>query len=435
MHIEQEYLDVLNELQDHHALFSEFWNVGYVTEDDNLPTAAIRFDEYGDGFSFVINPKFWATLDLTEKTFVLAHECLHVYFDHGRRCINLKNKQVANIAADLVVNHYLVDVFGFKREDLQMTALGGSDKLCWRDTIFPPHIKAEPNRSLEYYYNLIMDEVQKIAESMSSLDDHEGLTGDSAGKGQQPTQAEKAQEIVDKVTARMSDDEMEDFEEKAGKGNKDENSTAKQVGSFAGGMRMKIRLGKIIKKRKWETVVEDVLGRFKGKERDISIEQWAQRNRRMVGLEGELLLPTEIDVVVPIRDRIDIWFYQDYSGSCTQYAERFFKAAASIPEDRFRVRGFCFDTQTHEVDFKKCEVRGGGGTCFRCLEDNIQQRIKDEGCKYPQAVFVITDGFGSDVHPEFPDRWHWFLTDDSRWGCQTRNIPKESTHYSLSDYE
>lgn len=448
--LDDEYLEVLNELQYHHALFAEFWNVGYVVEDESIPTAAIRFDEYGEGFSFVINPLFWETLSLTEKVFVLSHECLHVYFDHGRRSLQLENKHIANIAADLVVNHCLVDVYGFDRDDMQFLALGGVDKLCWRDTIFPPEIgiKVEANRSLEYYYNLIMEEAKKQAEQMKSLDDHSGMNGQpQEGDGDEQSEAEakaaaeraaeQAEKIVDKITRRMSDDEVEDFEEKADKGNKEENDTAKQAGSFAGGMRLKIRLGKVVKKRKWETVVEDVLGRFKGRERDITIEQWARRSRRMSGIDsGDLMIPTEIDEIVPVRDRIDIWFFQDYSGSCVQYAERFFRAAASIPEDRFHVRGFCFDTHVHEVNFRECEVRGGGGTCFAVLEQAIQEHIQTEGIKYPQAVFVITDGYGTNVQPEFPDRWHWFLTDEKNyWGDQTAYIPSQSKYYNLSDYE
>jgi hypothetical protein len=174
-------------------------------------------------------------------------------------------------------------------------------------------------------------------------------------------------------------------------------------------------------------------------ERERDIEVWTRDNRRLNMLGGDLMLPAEISDTAPIRDKIDLWFFQDTSGSCVDHAERFFLAAASIPEDRFRIRGFCFDTRVYEVDFRKGELQGFGGTAFQPIERHIQHVVEKEGCKYPQAVFVITDGYGSPVSPEYPDRWHWFLTEpDYMWGfgqSQTKFIPEKSRHYKLKDYE
>src|SRR3546814_18475794 len=54
--------------------------------------------------------------------------------------------------------------------------------------------------------------------------------------------------------------------------------------------------------------------------------------------------------------------------------------------------------------------RSGGGTRFDIIEKNIQKIMGIEKSAYPEGVFLITDGVGSSVTPEFPDRWHWFLT-------------------------
>jgi len=143
------------------------------------------------------------------------------------------------------------------------------------------------------------------------------------------------------------------------------------------------------------------------------------------------MLPAEVTETVSVRDRIDVWFFQDTSGSCRHLAERFFKAAASVPEDRFRVRIFCFDTKVYETDLKSGKLYGFGGTAFQPLEDEIQNIIqKEPRTKYPQAVFVVTDGYGSNIQPEFPDRWHWFLSEN-----YTRCIPSSSKRYNLKDYE
>ena len=151
----------------------------------------------------------------------------------------------------------------------------------------------------------------------------------------------------------------------------------------------------------------------------------------MSQITNDLLIPSEIDELIQIRDRIDVWFFQDTSGSCVSYAERFFKAAASIPEDRFNIRGFCFDTKVYEINFRDGKLQGFGGTCFAVIESEIQKIINKEKCQYPQVVFIITDGYGSKVHPLFPERWHWFLTEGGFKGL----IPNQSHIYNLSDFE
>lgn len=56
-----------------------------------------------------VNPEFWGQLTAGQKVFVLAHEVLHIAFDHPHQFRNVKNKQplIFNLAADAVVNHLL----------------------------------------------------------------------------------------------------------------------------------------------------------------------------------------------------------------------------------------------------------------------------------------------------------------------------------------
>lgn len=51
--------------------------------------------------------------------------------------------------------------------------------------------------------------------------------------------------------------------------------------------------------------------------------------------------------------------------------------------------------------------------------------------RYPEAVFVITDGYGNRVKPARPEKWYWFLTPGGSRYC----IPKECNIYNLQDYE
>ena len=91
---------------------------------------------------------------------------------------------------------------------------------------------------------------------------------------------------------------------------------------------------------------------------------------------------------------------------------------------------FCFDTNVEETTLASRKIYGGGGTSFRIIESHIQTLISTNGCKYPE-VFVITDGWGDMVKPKFPQKWHWFLTDNG----SNNYLPKESNIYNLKDYE
>src|SRR6056300_1582085 len=69
--------------------------------DDWLPTAAV------DGRNLYFNTQFFNAMDNKEIEFVVAHEILHMVFDHlGRR--DDRNPMLYNIAADYIVNNTLV---------------------------------------------------------------------------------------------------------------------------------------------------------------------------------------------------------------------------------------------------------------------------------------------------------------------------------------
>ena len=63
-----------------------------------------------DGYNIFINPQFTSHLDLTGKTFVLAHEIMHNLLNHLRRARELgHDSEKSNIAADYEVNITLAE--------------------------------------------------------------------------------------------------------------------------------------------------------------------------------------------------------------------------------------------------------------------------------------------------------------------------------------
>ena len=76
-----------------------------------------------DGYNIFVNPQFTSHLDLTGKTFVLAHEIMHCLLNHLRRAKELGHPmEKANIAADYECNVTLA-------KDLDLVSPGDIKKL------------------------------------------------------------------------------------------------------------------------------------------------------------------------------------------------------------------------------------------------------------------------------------------------------------------
>ena len=181
---------------------------------------------------------------------------------------------------------------------------------------------------------------------------------------------------------------------------------------------------------KWETVIKkwEMLSM---KFSEVEKEQWIRKSRRINSFNNGLILPSnsEIECLHMCKNKINVYFFLDTSGSCIHLAERFFTAANSLPKEKFDIKLFCFDTNVEEVSLQSQKVYGGGGTSFNIIEKKIQEeKIKTK--KYPSAVFIITDGYGNKVNPEHPNRWHWFLSSDNK-----QFIPTTSFSYDLTDFE
>jgi hypothetical protein len=99
----------------------------------------------------------------------------------------------------------------------------------------------------------------------------------------------------------------------------------------------------------------------------------------------------------------------DVSGSCRGFVRKFAAEARRIPKQHYDIECWAFDTALIEFDLKGTKVPYGGGTSFHQLEEYLCKRPK-----YPDLVFVMTDGDGTTVKPRLPNRWHVFLTYDHR---------------------
>jgi hypothetical protein len=234
-------------------------------------------------------------------------------------------------------------------------------------------------------------------------------------------------EFEDKLKSMSSEEELETLSEFVEGQIKDIQEECQQAGVSPGNTFIQVKMGKVKHKKKWETVIKKWASKYL---KEDEVEQWARRNRRLIFMPNDFMIPSDQEVDSFERDRIQVWFFQDTSGSCQGFINRFFAAAKSLPPEKFDVKMHCFDTRVFETTLESGKLYGFGGTSFSCIERYIQSYITKNGCSYPKAIFVITDGYGDNVYPEIPDRWHWFLSTNCDY-----NIPKTCKIFSLKDFE
>lgn len=433
---QEEWFSLSNELEKYHAVFYKMWKMGKPVFTNSMPTAFVGFDREGNQIIFGINPKFWNTLDLYNKALIICHECLHVILNHGQR-INKNFPELSNVTQDVVVNHILLSRYGFNRDLIK-----NWQKYCWIDTVFKGKKDVKKDETYEYYFNLLEKAECGVAKSGDGEGSGDGGKGDGDGNGtaqngsQQPQTIddhsklgdfgeEETKEIIEKLNEELNDGEKNTLKPLIDK-HLDNNS--KIAGKTAGNYWCFAEVGEVKKKSKWETVIKKWAS--KQMKEDGSNEQWARLNRRFSFVGNDLMLPSEMECDNFEDEKIDVWFFQDTSGSCAGFKDRFFKAAKSLPTTKFNIRLHCFDTQVYETSLESRKLSGFGGTSFVCIESYIKAKINKEKKPYPLAVFVITDGYGDHVIPEKPKNWYWFLSEE----CYNY-IPNESKKYMLKDFE
>lgn len=403
----KDLLEISKTLENYNSLFRLFWEIGNIQFSDTLSTAAISFDNIGNALMFLFNEDFWNSLDLYTKTFITCHEMLHILLNHGYRMVIHTDNEKANIAMDIVVNHLLINKFGFDREKLCVDW----KNYCWVDTIFTENIPLT-NKSFEYYYALIEN---KDIPSKSLFDSHD-ITGEAN---------EEINNFISKnILPEDIDSELEDILNK---------SACVINAGFGEGSWKPIKLSK--KFKRWELIVPS------SKKINVIdtriIDTWSRENKRtQFVLDDDLYLPGKhryYDKFLELK-MSEIWFFLDYSGSCVSFFEDFISAALALNSKKFITKLFTFDTLVQEInitdDKSIINVYGGGGTDFNCISKYIEHKIKTEPA--PSAYFIITDGFstGRFCTTEPLEKFHWFLVKNG----STQYIPKQCTVHALSDY-
>lgn len=428
MSLRAEYETLLMQMVDHHSIFYKLWSITSPRFSTQIQTACVYFDTNGNEIVMEFNEDFWKSISDTKKRFVICHETLHMLLNHGKRTIHNKRvSQLVNVCQDIVINERLVSMYGFRREEVDP-----DNEYCWVDTVFPKDYENMSTvDSFEHYFNILYKTMDDDDGNDSSDGREDG--GSGSGGGNLPNTVDDHDQMgsfedINTIAGGLSDDEIVHINEFI------ENNSPPYTdyGTVGGGKAVSLTIDRVPTKRKWETVIKKWASRYMiFSDRDV--EQWVVTDRRWNALNTDLMLPSDYEQEDSKNDfsKIDVWFFQDTSGSCAGFAKRFFDAARSLPTKRFNIRMFCFDTEVYETDIDTGKLYGFGGTSFSAIERHIQKLCGGvDGVAYPSAVFVITDGYGDSVNPQYPRNWHWFLSTNA-----THCIPSKSNVYNLKDFE
>jgi predicted metal-dependent peptidase len=330
--------------------------------DDWLMTAAV------DGRKLYFNTQFFNAMDNKEVEFVIAHEILHMVYDHlGRR--HDRNPMLYNIAADYIVNNLLVD-----------DRIGKKPRIvdCFQD------FKYRGWTSEEVYDELFKEAQKNGQEALEQLgemlDEHldlEGGDGDEDGEGNGKGRPKYSKAELDQI--------------------KDEIKEAMiQAASAAGAGNVPAGVARMIKemtesKMNWRELLRQQI------QSTIKSDYTFSRPSRK-GWHTGAILPG-----MNFQDTIDICVSLDMSGSIgNEQAADFLGEIKGIMEEYkdYKIKVWCFDTKVYnEQDFSAdggddlmdYEIMGGGGTDFMAN----WKYMKDNDI-VPKKFIMFTDGYAWD---------------------------------------
>lgn len=164
-----------------------------IVPNDKIGTAAT------DGHQVIYSPKFFRTLTDEQKQFVLAHEVMHVAFNHILRSKG-RDPRLWNIATDSVINQIL------KKEELPLIE-GGID------------IPEAVNHSAEEMY-------EKLLKKKERQNQQQNQQGESKSSGGSEQAQEQSQNQNGQQQANQQSDEVK--KQNGKNGNSEQNSDEKQ---------------------------------------------------------------------------------------------------------------------------------------------------------------------------------------------------------------
>jgi predicted metal-dependent peptidase len=342
-----------------------------IAADDWLPTAAV------DGRNLYYNTQFFNAMNNKEIEFVVAHEILHMVFDHlGRR--EDRNPMIYNISADYIVNNTLV-------RDRIGTIPSIVD--CYQD------FKYEGWTSEEVYDD-VYEEAKKNGEEYlkqlgEMLDEHLDMDEGDEGSSDGDVDEDGNGNATSKSKPKYSKEDMKQIKDEI-----KENMISAAQSAGAGNVPGAVQ--RIIKeltepKMNWREIIRQSV------QSSIRSDYTFSRPSRKGQMSGAILPSMDFE------DTIDIAVCIDMSGSIGEVQGKdFLGEIKGIMEEfpDYNIKVWCFDTRVYnEEDFEAndgkdlldYQLMGGGGTDFMANWTYMKEQDY-----VPKKLIMFTDGYAWD---------------------------------------
>ena len=336
--------------------------------DDWLPTAAV------DGRNLYYNTQFFNAMSNKEIEFVVAHEILHMVFDHLSRRDD-RHPMLYNIAADYIVNNTLV-----------RDRIGETPKIvdCFQD------FKYEGWTSEEVYDELFEEAKKNGEEAIQQLGEMLDEHLDNESDGDEGEEGKDGNgNAVSKKPAKYSKEEMKQIKDEIKEGMLNAAQAAGAGNTPAGVQRMIKELTE--PKMNWRELLRQQI------QSTVKSDYTFSRPSRKGQMSGAILPGMNF------AETIDICIALDMSGSIgnAQAADFLGEVKGIMDEYKdYNIKIWCFDTEVYgEDDFSaddgreitEYEIKGGGGTDFMA-----NWRYMHEQDIQPKKFLMFTDGYAWD---------------------------------------
>ena len=367
-----------------------------IKEDSRCSTA------YTDGKMIGYSSKFFKTISVEERVFVLAHEILHILFRHVHR-IKGRDAKAWNFVTDAIINEILIKA-GLTPPEGVIT-MDGADQYNAEELyeLIVSNSKKLPPKMRERYEKLTEDEIKHMEETHKawgkSMDEEKNGSESSDDKDKEKSGGESSDD-KDKESDGIGEDEYidektfldenEEMRKQQRKNFNDKNCSRALSGS--GVDRSVSSLNEPSRLVNWKTMLRNYSKkRKKLPSGNYEIEDGIFKER-MERLR--------------FRDRPISEILLDTSGSIDDKLLRgFLEECKGILKDS-KIKVGCFDEYFYgfqEVnrseDLKKIKLMGGGGTNLKLAAKSFTEKAKNK--------IIFTDGEGTE--PKKADGVLWIV--------------------------
>jgi predicted metal-dependent peptidase len=318
-----------------------------------------------DGERITFSPVFLESLSERELDFVMMHEVLHVVLHH---CIRgeERNRELFNIACDIVVNSNILLENGKDRSSITLSKWGES-----------MHLAPDGKEGYCYTAEQVYDMLSRRGRSDSS-----GGQGGSLWDDHSQWREQEGNEILREVWVKQFAEACAaiSVREKAeGRG---------LLPRFAQRMLEQLQKPQV----DWRTILNEFV------QEEINDYSFSPPDRRYQ--DTPFFLP-DFNELGKIGEAVNILFMIDTSGSMTdrEITAAFSEVKGALDQFDGKLKGWLgfFDAAIIEPqpfesveDVLKIKPAGGGGTDFGIIFEYVHQQMCDEP---PACIIILTDGF------------------------------------------